>query len=181
MYQQITCWMWAWLCQLFSTPNRRIYIQIWMSSVNRTDTIVWMACADDILCDLIGWVSFVFMDLVGIKFWRWYIVPCYFDNWVCNSLLFCHHSSIRHTWGGQAFNRMKYTVQTVYFLQMITFVLTLILARLSYLTVAMFFSMCASSRTTYCIRRILNIFRSSGELLTMLYLYPKEGLLLFPV
>lgn len=170
--------MWAWLCQLFSTPNRRIYIQSWMSSVKRTDTIVWMVCAGDVLCDLIRWVSFVFMDLVGIKFWRWHFVPWYFDNWVCNSLLFCYCSSAHHIWGGQAFNRMKYTVQTVHFLQI---VLTLILARLSYLTVAMFFSMCASSRTTYCICRILNIFRSSGELLTMLYLHPKEGLLLFPV
>lgn len=173
--------MWAWLCQLFSTPNRSTYIQSWMSSVKRTDTIVWMTCADDVLCNLIGWVFFVFMDLVEIKFWRWHSVPWHFDNWVCNSLLFCHCSSIHHTWGGQAFIRMKYKVQTVNFLQRFTLVLTLILARLSYLTVAMFFSMCASSRTTYCIRRTLNIFRSSGELLTMLYLHPKEGLLLFPV
>lgn len=65
--------------------------------------------------------------------------------------------------------------------EMFILLLTLILARLSYLWVAMFFSMCASSRTTYCICRTRNIFRSSGELLTILYLHPKDRLMLYSV
>jgi hypothetical protein len=136
-------------------------------------------CCDD-LFDLVGQVPFVFMGLVGIKFWRWHFVPWYFDNWLV--ILYCFAITHWNITPNVAKHLMECNIQHKQCTSYKCYILlTLILARLSYLTVAMFFSICASSRTTYCIRRILNIFRSSAELPTMLYLHPKERLLSFPV
>jgi hypothetical protein len=38
-------------------------------------------------CDLVGLVPFLFMGLVGIRFWRWHFVPWYFNNWLV--ILYC--------------------------------------------------------------------------------------------